>query len=161
MRTIGGAWYLARIQPYRTLDNVIDGVVMTFTDISKRVKAEWAEKVAGILAEGIVNTVREPLIVLDGNLKVISASRSFYREFKTTPENTLGKQLYDLGDREWDIPKLRELLETILPHDQSFDGYVVEHKFSSGHQRMLLNARRIVDNTSEQQMILLAIEMVS
>jgi two-component system CheB/CheR fusion protein len=161
VHTVGGACYLARIQPYQTLDNVIEGVVLTFTDISKRVEAELAEKAARILAEGIVDTVREPLMVLDGKLKIISASRSFYREFKTTPEDTVDRKIYDVGDRQWDIPKLRELLETILPSNQSFDGYELEYNFpATGHHRMLLNARRIVDSTGMTQMILLAIEIV-
>ena len=70
------------------------------------------ERMARELAESIVDTVREPLIVLDGKLKVISASRSFYRDFQVTPEETVGRPLYDLGNRQWDIPDLRELLET-------------------------------------------------
>ena len=161
MRTVGGAWYLARIQPYRTLENVIDGVVLTFTDISKRVAAEAAEKLALKLAEGIVDTVREPLIVLDENLKIISASRSFYRDFQTTPEDTVGRPIYSLGNQQWDIPKLRELLENILPHNQSFEGYEVEHDFPAiGHRRILLNGRRIVDNTGDTKMILLAMEKI-
>ena len=99
VRTVGGEWYLVRILTYRTLENVIDGVVLTFTDISKRVAAETAEKLALKLAEGIVDTVREPLIVLDENLKIISASRSFYREFQTLPEDTVGRQIYSLGNK--------------------------------------------------------------
>ncbi|MDP2693589.1 MAG: CheR family methyltransferase, partial [Gallionella sp.] len=162
VRTVGGTWYLARIQPYRTLDNVIDGVVLTFTDISQRIEDEAAIRNAKALAENIVNTVREPLIVLDGDLQVISASRSFYNIFQTTPENTVGHPLYDLGDRQWDIPALRELLETILPRDQSFDGYLVEHDFPAiGHHKMLLNARRIVSNTGDTQLILLAMESLA
>jgi two-component system CheB/CheR fusion protein len=162
VRTIGGAWYLARIQPYRTLENVIDGVVLTFTDISKRVAAEAAEKLALKLAEGIVDTVREPLIVLDENLNVISASRSFYRDFKTTPEDTVGRPIYSLGNQQWDIPKLRELLENILPSNQSFDDYEVEHDFPTiGHRRMRLNGRRVVDSTDDTKMILLAMEKIS
>ncbi len=159
VHTVSGAWYLVRIQPYRTLENVIEGVVLTFTDISQRVAAETAERAARIMAEGIVDTVREPLIVLNGKLKVITASRSFYREFSTTPEDTVNQRIYDLGSRQWDIPKLRELLESILPHNQSFEGYVVEHDFPAGHHRMLLNARRILGDTEETKMILLAIEI--
>ena len=161
MRTVDGMWYQVRIQPYRTLENVIDGVVLTFIDISKRIAAEEAEKSALKLAEGIVDTVREPLIVLDEKLKIISASRSFYRDFQTTPEDTVGRQIYSLGNKQWDIPKLRELLENILPHNQSFDGYEVEHDFPAiGPCRMLLNARRIVDNTGDTKMILLAMEKI-
>lgn len=159
MCTDGGTWYTVRIKPYRTLENLIDGVVLTFTDISKRIVAEAAEKLALKLAEDIIDTVREPLIVLDEKLKVISASRSFYRDFKTTPDDTVGRLIYSLGNKQWDIPKLRELLENILPHDQSFEGYEVEHDFPViGHRRMLLNARRILDSTGGTKMILLAME---
>lgn len=93
----GGMWYTVRIKPYRTLENLIDGVVLTFTDISKRIAAEAAEKLALKLAESIVDTVREPLIVLDEKLKVISASRSFYRDFQTTTEDTVGRLIFNLG----------------------------------------------------------------
>jgi len=162
VRAVGGAWYLARIQPYRTLDNVIDGVVLTFTDISQRVAAEAAVQEARELAEGIVNTVREPLLVLDSALKVICASRSFYERFFVTPEDTVGQPIYELGNRQWDIPSLRELLENILPRDQSFDGYLVEHDFPAiGHHKMLLNARRIAGSTDGKQLILLAVESVA
>ena len=160
--TVSGEWYLARIQPYRTLDNVIDGVVLTFADITKRIQAETASEGAQKLAESIVDTVREPLIVLDGALKVVSASRSFYQNFQVTKEDTLGLQLYELGNRQWDIPKLRELLETILPGKQILEGYEVEHDFPDiGKRKMLLNARRITSKTDETQLILLAIEDVT
>ena len=161
VRTHQGEYFLVRIRPYRTLDNVIDGVVLTFTDINKRVAAEAAEKSARKLAEGIVNTVREPLIVLDAKLRTISASRSFYATFQVAPEDTLGRAIYELGNHQWDIPKLRELLETILPNNQGFEGYMVEHDFQTiGHYRMLLNARRITDSAGDTQMILLAFEIV-
>jgi two-component system CheB/CheR fusion protein len=162
MCTANGAWYLARIQPYRTLDNVIDGVVLTFTDISKRMQAEAAMKDARELAESIVNTVREPLVVLDSTLKVISASRSFYENFKVIPQDTLGRQLYELGNRQWDIPKLKELLETKLAGDQIIEGFEVEHEFPViGKRKMLLNARRITGKADGTQLILLAIEDVT
>jgi len=102
--TDGGMWYSVRIKPYRTLENLIDGVVLTFTDISKRIAAEAAEKSALKLAESIVDTVREPLIVLDEKLKVISASRSFYRDFQTTTEATVGRLIFSLGNKQW-IPR--------------------------------------------------------
>ena len=109
-------------------------------------------------AENIINTVREPLIVLDENLRVIKASRSFYDCFKVTPEETIGKLIYDLGNRQWDIPKLHELLETILPEKTVFDDYNVEHDFATiGKRTMLLNARQIKRPPGKEHMILLAI----
>jgi len=159
VRTVGGAWYLARIQPYRTLDNVIDGVVLTFNDISQLVKAEMAGNEARELAEGIVDTVREPLIVLDADLRVVIASRSFYRYFQAKAEDTNGRPLFELGKRQWDIPGLRELLENILPKNRAFEGYPVEHDFPAiGHRKLLLNARRLACESGSKQMILLAME---
>jgi len=112
--------------------------------------------------EDIVETAREPLLVLDSDLRVLLASRSFYDSFKVTPEETIGKLIYDLGNRQWDIPKLRTLLEEILPKDNKFDDYEVEHVFSSiGHKIMLLNARRISQEETGSQMILLAIEDIT
>jgi len=95
-------------------------------------------------SESIINTVREPLIVLDQDLRVVTVSRSFYDFFKVKPEETMGQLIYDLGNRQWDIPKLRELLEDILPKKAAFDNYEVEHNFSTiGRRVMLLNARQI------------------
>ncbi len=159
VRTVAGAWYLARIQPYRTIDNVIEGVVLTFTDISARVAAETAVQAARALAEGIVDTVREPLLVLDDALCIVSASRAFYRTFQATPKETVGRAIYEVGNRQWDIPGLRELLERVLPLNQTFDDYVVEHDFPTiGYRRMVLNARRIVSQAGATGLILLAIE---
>ena len=155
------AWILARIQPYRTVDNLIDGVVLTFTDISSRIRA-IASGQALALAEGIIDSIREPLLVLDSTLTVVSASRSFYRDFQVTPEQTVGRQIYGLGNGQWDIPALRKRLESILPSDGSFENYEVVHVFPSiGHRKMLLNARRIVTKAGEAQMILLSIEINS
>lgn len=82
-------------------------------------------------AEALVDTVREPLVVLEGDLRIHSANRSFYQVFKVKPEETLGEFIYDLGNRQWDISKLRELLEEILPQNTRFDGFEVEHDFES------------------------------
>ena len=162
VKSAAGASYLARIQPYRTLDNVIEGVVLTFTDITQRVAVETTAQEARELAEGIVDTVREPLIVLDGALKVVLASRAFYRRFRVAPEETVGRLIYELGNHQWDIPKLRELLETVLPRDRSFDDFVVEHEFPTiGWKRMHLNARRVIGTTGDTKLILLAFEVLT
>ena len=162
VQAITNEWYLARIMPYRTLDNMIEGVVLTFTDITRLKETEEAARQAREYAENIVNTVREPLVVLDGSLQMVSASRSFFNFFRVTPQESIGNYLYNLGKRQWDIPRLRELLETILPRDQSFDNFEVEQAFPAiGFKRMLLNARRIPGKKGETQLILLAMEDVT
>jgi len=113
-------------------------------------------------AESIIDTVREPLIVLDQDLRVVTASRSFYEVFKVNPKETLGQLIYDLGNKQWDIPKLRELLETILPKKTTFDNYEVEHDFATiGRRVMLLNARQIHRVLGKRKVILLAIEDIT
>ncbi|MCX6150327.1 MAG: PAS domain-containing protein [Ignavibacteriales bacterium] len=113
-------------------------------------------------AENIINTVREPLLILDKELRVVKASRSFYDFFEVNSDETIGKLIYDLGNHQWDIPKLRELLETILPEKTTFDNYEVEHDFSTiGKRIMLLNARKIQRGSGKEQIILLAIEDIT
>jgi len=113
-------------------------------------------------AESIINTVREPLIALDQDLRVVSVSRSFYEVFKVNPKETVGQLIYDLGNKQWDIPKLRELLETVLPEKATFDNYEVEHDFATiGRRIMLLNARQIKRVLGKERIILLAIEDIT
>jgi len=112
--------------------------------------------------EDILDSVREPLVVLDSDLKVLQANRSFYKTFNAKPEETEGKVIYHLGDRQWDIPKLRELLEDILPQNTTFNDFEVEHNFETvGRKIMHLNARRIHGDSVRKQLILLAIEDVT
>lgn len=114
------------------------------------------------LAQSIVNTVREPVIVLDKELRVIAASRSFYSAFKVSPEATQGKLLYALGDGQWDIPALRVLLENIIPEHGVMEGYEVEHEFPDlGHRTMYLNARQVFYKEGADTTILLGIEDVT
>jgi len=113
-------------------------------------------------AESIINTIREPLIVLDQDLRVVTVSRSFYEVFQVNPEETVGELIYHLGNKQWDIPKLRELLETILPEKTTFDNYEVEHDFATiGRRIMLLNARQIQSVLGKERIILLAIKDVT
>jgi chemotaxis protein methyltransferase CheR len=118
-------------------------------------------------AEAIVNTVREPLVVLDQDLRVIAASRSFYRTFQVNREDTEGRLLYELGDGAWDIPKLRSLLEKILPADSAIEAgaieaYEIEHDFPGiGRRTMCLNARKVFYETDSRANILLGIEDIT
>jgi two-component sensor histidine kinase len=114
------------------------------------------------LAQAIVDTVREPVVVLDKGLRVIAASRSFYSRFKVSPEDTQGRLLYTLGDGQWDIPKLRVLLEQIIPEHGVMEGYEVEHDFPHlGHRTMYLNARQVFYKEGAETTILLGIEDVT
>ncbi len=136
------------------------------TDLEKsaeeRREMEQIVQEAREYAESIVATVREPLVILDAGLMVISANRAFYRMFKVTPEETEGQFIYDLGSRQWDIPALRKLLGEILPKSNTFEGFEVEHDFPTiGRKTMLLNARRIYRNKVKEPMVLLAIEDIS
>ena len=113
-------------------------------------------------AEGIVDTVREPLVVLDAGLRVISANSSFYKTFNVSREETERRLIYELGNHQWDIPEFRELLEKILPKNTRFENFEVEHDFPEiGHKKMLLNARRILQSDEQTETILLAIEDIS
>jgi PAS domain-containing protein len=136
--------------------------VITFVDITEIKRAKEAQQNARIYAESIVNTVWEPLIILDADLNVQSANKAFYRTFQVMPEKTKNERIYDLGNHQWDIPKLRQLLEKIIPQNSSFENYEVEHDFPIiGRKKMLLNARRIKQTGDRQSLILLAIEDVT
>jgi diguanylate cyclase (GGDEF)-like protein/PAS domain S-box-containing protein len=131
-------------------------------EIDQRQRAERVIEDALAYAKSIIDTVRRPLIVLNAELKVISASRSFYQIFNVKPEDTEKQHIYDLGNRQWNIPKLRELLEEILPRATSFDDFEVEHDFPDlGKRIMLLNAREIHQKVNRTKLILLAIEDVT
>jgi len=114
------------------------------------------------LAHAIVDTVREPILVLDKNLRVIAASRSFYSAFKVAPNQTQGRLLYTLGDGQWDIPKLRVLLEKIIPEHGTMEDYEVEHEFPTlGNRTMRLNARQVFYEGGADATILLGMEDIT
>lgn len=114
------------------------------------------------LAQAIVNTVREPILVLDKDLRVIAASRSFYSAFGVSPDHTQGRLLYGLGDGQWDIPKLRVLLEKIIPEHGTMEDYEVEHEFPTlGNRTMRLNARQVFYEGGAGTTILLGIEDIT
>jgi len=147
--------------PIRDARGKIVGVVLVFRDQTAERAAQRAVQQAREYAESIVATVRDPLIVLDADLRVLTASRAFYRVFATTPEETEGRLLYELGNRQWDIPELRRLLGEILPQNTTFNDYTVTHDFECvGPRTMLLNARRL-HREGKADLILLAIEDIT
>ncbi len=150
-----GRWYSLRVRPYINLDNTVDGAVLVLVDIN-------ALKQALNYAEAVIDTVREPLVVLDEKLRVQRANRSFYEDFHVSPEETEDRFIYDLGNRQWDIPNLRTLLNEILPQNHDFQNFEVEHDFEAlGRRTMLLNARRLEQVATGVQLILLAIEDIT
>lgn len=112
--------------------------------------------------ESIINTVHDPLIILYDDLKVALASRSFYQTFQEKSADTEGRFIYDLGNRQWDIPKLRQLLEEILPKTTSFDNYEIEHDFPYiGKRIVLLNACRIYLEANRTKLIIINIKDIT
>ena len=145
-----GHWYSLRMHPYRTTAHTIDGAVLVVIDIDSvknvdrlthlLVEAQSAQQ----FAEAVVETVREPLVVLDDRWRVLTANAAFYRTFQVTKAATEGQVLYELGDRQWDIPALRMSLEALRSQDTAFQAFAVAHDFPViGRKHMRLNARRI------------------
>lgn len=127
----------------------------------ERERVERALQSALTYADGIIDTIREPLLILDAKMRIKRANRSFYETFRVSPDQTEHHSLYDLGNRQWDIPALRTQMEKVLPRNSQFENFEVEHDFPTiGRRTMLLNARQVrtEDNTAETGTILLAIE---
>jgi two-component system, chemotaxis family, CheB/CheR fusion protein len=161
VQTMDGTWFAMRISPYRTIDNYIEGVVITFTDISVHKQLD-EERFARLFSENIVNTVRQPLMVLDKDLNVISVNEAFHQTFKINPLKSKDKNLFEIGEGQWNIPELKKLLLEILPQKNELKDFKVKYKFASvGEKTMLLNARSIVDENKERKMILLAFEDIT
>ena len=113
-------------------------------------------------SENIISNIRESLLVLDENQRIITANRSFYKTFRVNEQETEGILIYDLGNRQWDIPALRTLLEKILPEKSVFNDFEVTHHFSHiGERTMLLNARAIKNEKGQDKLILLSIEDIT
>jgi two-component system CheB/CheR fusion protein len=150
-----GRWYSLRVLPSVGTNGKIDGAVLMFIDID-------AAKRGAEFAEAIVETVREPLVILNQNLQVVKANRTFYQTFQAAPVETEQRLIYDLGNGQWNIPKLRELLENILPARSKFRDFEVTHDFERvGQKVMLLNASEIFNPNAQARTILLAIEDVT
>lgn len=157
-----GNWLLTRIMPYKTSKNVIDGVVITFTDITLRKKKIIETQDALEFIESIVQTVPDPLLVMGSDMKVVLANRAFYQKFRVKSDETVGKILYDLGNHQWSIPRLKELMEDILPEKTEISEYVVEGNFPNiGHRKMIINAHQIYHKGQETSMIFMTMKDVT
>ncbi len=157
-----GQWYTVRSLPYRTPDNRVEGVAITFSNVTRLKQVEDKLQYRKLYAESIVETVRDPLIVLDGKLQVISANQAFYRMFQTSPAETVGRRIYDLADRQLDIERLRHLLEEIIPEKSSFQDFRVERELPQiGLKSMLLSGCQVRATGGMPECILLTIEDVT
>jgi PAS domain S-box-containing protein len=151
-----------RAVPVRDEAGDLIGVALVFRDTGEQRRRERAAQDALVYAESIVDTVRDPLLILDADLRVRSASRSFYETFAVDPAATEGRLVYELGNGQWDIPQLRTLLEDILPEGDSFRDFELTHDFEGlGRRRMLLNGRKVYRPGNDSGLILLAIEDTS
>ena len=162
VRGMDARWYSLNILPYRTQDNRIDGVVLALHDIDVIKGASEQLRKAAEFFRGVMNTVVEPLLVLDVDLRVLMANEPFFRTFKVSADETINKFFYSLGNGQWNIPKLRTLLEDVLPKRLIVRSFTVEHDFESiGPRTMLLNAHTLSSTPDAEPMILLAIEDVT
>ncbi|HEX4772865.1 MAG TPA: chemotaxis protein CheB [Bryobacteraceae bacterium] len=157
-----GRWHSLAIRPYRTTDDRIAGAVVTLQDIDPLKRGLKAAEEARDYAEGMIGTVREPLVVLDSDLRVQRATQAFYDTFLVKREETEGRFLYDLGNGEWNRPRLRELIGAALFRSEPFHDFEIEHDFPHiGRRVMRLNGRRIPFPQAQRKMLLLSIEDVT
>ncbi|ASY62158.1 Chemotaxis protein methyltransferase CheR [Sinorhizobium sojae CCBAU 05684] len=162
VRSSADRWYLRRVLPYRTQDDHIAGVVIAFIDITERKLALDAIDEARLYAEAIIETVRHPVMVLDGELRVQSVNPAFSEAFACPAKESQGYLLQELDHGAWDIPKLRRLLRDVLSEARPFEGFAIEHDFPGrGRRHMLLNARKLAQGVDRAELILLAIEDVT
>ena len=151
-----GKSFLLRIQPYRTRGNRIAGAVASFVEITqlKKTRDEIARALS--YAKAIVETVRDPLLVLDSELRVVSANPAFYKMFAISPSDAEGRKFFEMADRQWDTPELRRLLEKLLPEQGQVNDFEVHHFFSAlGERTISVNARRIAADGGRAELILL------
>jgi two-component sensor histidine kinase/PAS domain-containing protein len=133
-------------------------ILVAISDITELEKARYELEGQKEYSEKLIDSLRQALLVLDGGLRVKHANQPFYEIFQVNPAETEGRLVYELGNHQWDIPKLRILLEEILPEEQAFDDFEVQHDFDDiGNRTMLLNARRL----DHLNLILLAIEDIT
>lgn len=152
----GHIWYTVRIRPYRTSRNVVEGLVVTFIDITATKRAERLQA-ARVLAEGIVDAVHEPLLALDSDLRIVRASRSFYQSFQVAPEDALGLPLASLGDGQWDVPHLRKRLEAILRDGLAFEHVEIVHERAEFGRRPISVSGRAVSMPGEETPVLVVL----
>ena len=162
VETIAGQWYRLRIVPYRTLDNFIGGVVLTFVDIThlKHLQAELQSALA--FAENVLDSMPLPIVVLDSNLQVVSVNQAFRRTYTPESEGVSERAVFTLDGGQWNLGEVRPLLEGVLSNSQEINDYQFERSFPQlGQRQIKLQARRLVNGGASAPQILLTLEDVT
>ncbi len=159
VRSKQGEWYVLRARPYLTQDRKVDGAVLMAIDVDQLKKSEQHAKTQRDRAEAILHGAPIPLLVLNGDLQVTLANDAFYKTFKTTAAETEGKAIFRLGSGQWNVPRLRSLLEDIIPGNSFIQDFEVTHDFPlAGRKTLFLNARRLVAEKAEDHRILISLD---
>ncbi|MBW4438324.1 MAG: PAS domain-containing protein [Pleurocapsa minor GSE-CHR-MK-17-07R] len=144
LQTTDGRWYMMEIRPYRTMNNIVDGLVLTFSEITLQKLAQQQAEHTSDYVRQVIDTMESSVLELDSKLHVLAANTAFYAQFQYSPEDTIGRPLYELGSGQWDIPELRRLLGKIIPQRTFVSDYTVTHDFPNlGRYTMRLNARQV------------------
>jgi two-component system, chemotaxis family, CheB/CheR fusion protein len=144
IRNHRGRWYRLQIRPHKTLDGRVDGAAMILVDIDavKKCNRELVDAVE--LTNSIIETVPEPVLVLDADLRVVVANRSYYATFNVTPESTIDHHIYSMGDRQWNKPDFRILLDGVLPGRKNFLNHPIEFDFPDSVRKSFMASGRYI-----------------
>jgi two-component system CheB/CheR fusion protein len=160
VRSEAGRWYSLQIRPFRTADDRITGAVVAVVDVTE-VRQARQQEYDRVLAQGVVRAVRQPLVILDAQLRVVTANPAFYETFQMSGGETEGRTIYELGEGQWENSELRRLLEEIVPENSELEGFEVVHDFPKlGRKRTVLDAQRIEPEGGRPYLVLLTIREV-
>jgi two-component system CheB/CheR fusion protein len=162
VRDHAGHWYSLRVRPYVTVDNKVDGAVLILVDIDALKRTERLITEAHEHAAAIIRTVPDPLVILGADLRIHSTNDAFNRAFQIAPAELEGRSIFEIDHGSWDLPRLRHLLEGIIPGKRVFDDFEVTHDFGRvGRRSLVLNARVLHESAGKPQQILLGIRDIT
>jgi two-component system CheB/CheR fusion protein len=160
VRSKNGKWYLMRIMPYRTAENLIQGLTVTFVEIIATQQEQVVSREVIRYLQSIFDTIHEPTVLMDGELRVAVANRAFYETFQVDAQNAEGALIYEVGSGQWDIKRLRQLLEEIIPEKKVMENFAMQSDIADIERRSyLLNARQLPREIGLPEMILLSIKV--
>jgi two-component system CheB/CheR fusion protein len=160
VRSENGTWYLMRIMPYRTAENLIQGLTLTFVEIIATQQEQVVSREVIRYLQSIFDTIHEPTLLMDGELRVAVANRAFYETFQVDAQNAEGTLIYEVGSGQWDIKRLRQLLEEIIPEKTVMENFAMQSDIADIERRSyLLNARQLPREIGLPEMILLSIKV--